>query len=226
MKNHQTRRAFEVALLTAGWFALGLQLYHGVAAGLAQGVPWPISVFNFFSYFTILTNLLLAAGLTLPLLFPDRRFSRFLGRPAARSASLTYIAIVGVVYELLLRELWHPTGLQWLADLMLHDAIPLGYFVYWVLYVPPARLRWHDALRWLAYPAAYLGYTLLRGTFLGHYPYPFLNVLHLGYEGVLLNSAFLAMAFFAMGSLVVALDARLKAARTVRSDPPGEGGAR
>lgn len=222
MKKNSTRDLFEVALLTAGWFALSTQLYHNVADGLARGVPWQASLLNFFSYFTILTNLFLAGSLTLPRLLPGAALSRFLERPGVRSASLTYIVIVGAVYELLLRHLWSPSGLQWLADLLLHDVIPLGYFVYWVRYVPPARLRWRDALVWLIFPVGYFVYTMLRGSVFGHYPYPFFNVPQLGYDGVLLNAVFFAAGFIGTGALVVALDARVKAAQPARVEAGGD----
>lgn len=216
MQNEKTRQVFELALLSLAWFALVLQLCLGVVAELERGVAWQWTVFNYFSYFTILTNLFLAAGLTVPRLRPQSRFGHFLLRPTVRSASLVYIAVVALVYAALLRHLWNPTGWRWLGDVLLHDVIPIGYFVHWVLFVPHARLRWRDALLWLAYPGGYLAYTLLRGEFVGLYPYPFLNVLRLGYQGVLVNSAFLALAFVAMGWLVVILDRHVKGMLAVR----------
>jgi hypothetical protein len=35
-------------------------------------------------------------------------------------------------------------------------------------------------LAWLAYPAAWLGYTLIRGASVDWYPYPFVDVSQLG----------------------------------------------
>jgi len=200
----------ELVLALSGWFALSLQLGLGVRAGLAHGVPWPDTVLNYFSYFTIMTNLLLALGLSVPLLAPASRWGRFFQQPETRSASLVYITIVALVYALLLQQLWHPTGLRFFADMLLHRAIPVGYLIYWLLFVPPARLRWWGALQWLVFPGLYLLYTLLRGALIHSYPYPFLNVLRLGYSGVLFNALLLACAFLAMSGLIIAYDRHLK----------------
>jgi len=197
-------------LALTGWFALGLQLYLGVRIGLEHGVPWSATVINYFSYFTILTNLLLAIGLSVPLLAPASRWGRVFQQPAMRSATLVYITIVALVYALLLRQLWNPTGLRLLGDTLLHRVIPAAYLVYWLLFVPPARLRWWVALQWLSFPTLYLAYTLLRGALINRYPYPFLNVLKLGYSGVLVNALMLALAFVAMSSLIIVYDRHLK----------------
>ncbi|MDN0082976.1 Pr6Pr family membrane protein [Crenobacter sp. SG2305] len=194
----------------SGWFALSLQLALGVRAGLAHGVPWPDTVLNYFSYFTIMTNLLLALGLSVPLLAPASRWGRFFQQPEIRSASLVYITIVAVVYALLLQQLWHPTGLRLFADMLLHRAIPAGYLFYWLWFVPSGRLRWWGALQWLMFPGVYLLYTLLRGALIDTYPYPFLNVLRLGYSGVLFNALLLACAFLVMSALIIAYDRHLK----------------
>jgi hypothetical protein len=65
-----------------------------------------------------------------------------------------YIAIVGIVYSLLLRHIWNPQGWQIVADVLLHDLIPLLYVAYWVIFVRKSSLLWKHAVWWLAYPAA------------------------------------------------------------------------
>jgi hypothetical protein len=110
-----------------------------------------------------------------------------------------------MVYSLLLRQLWNPQGLQWVVDVILHDVIPVGYALYWLLFGPRDPLRWKDALAWLAYPAAYLVYVLARGAVSGLYPYPFMNVKVLGYGIVLAHAGVLFLVFLGMGLLVVAV---------------------
>ena len=44
----------------------------------------------------------------------------------ATSGTTLYIAIVGVVSSLLLRNLWSPAGPQKIADIALHDLVPMG----------------------------------------------------------------------------------------------------
>jgi hypothetical protein len=47
---------------------------------------------------------------------------------------------------------------------------------------------------------------LIRGAFSGYYPYPFLDVTKLGYPQTLLNSAFIAVAFFIVALIFVGID--------------------
>ena len=57
--------------------------------------------------------------------------------------------------------------------------------------VPPIRYR--SALAWLLFPLAYLVYSLIRGSIVEWYPYPFLNPATRGYSGVLISSAVIAL---------------------------------
>jgi hypothetical protein len=110
----------------------------------------------------------------------------------------------------LLRQLWNPQGAQWVADVLLHDVIPVGYVVYWLLFAPRAGLRWKDAVAWLAYPAVYLVYVLARGAVSGLYPYPFVDVNVLGYGGVLAHAVVFLLVFLGMGLLVLAVGRRTR----------------
>ena len=98
-----------------GWFALTLQLYlmlvqspPGTAAVLA-------AVITFISFFTILTNLLVALVFTAVALPAETAWGRFFSSPSMQAGAAVYIAIVGMVYRLLLRQLWNPQGAQWVA---------------------------------------------------------------------------------------------------------------
>ena len=60
---------------------------------------------NYFSFFAILTNFLVALGNTLSLAVPHSSWGEVFSRPVAASGTTVYIAIVGVSYSLLLRHL-------------------------------------------------------------------------------------------------------------------------
>jgi len=135
------------------------------------------------------------------------------GFPHRRAAN---IALVGLTYSLLLRALWQPQGAQWLADTLLHDVVPLLYLLLWAWVVPRAALRGSSALRWALYPLAYLVYALLRGAWLGRYPYPFIDVAQLGYARVALNAAGMLIVFLLIAAGLIALN-RLKPATAVSS---------
>ena len=193
------------------WFGLALQFYlmvvsSQVQSSQLQAAARPRLVVNYFSFFTILTNLLVALGLTFSLVAPHSRLGRFVSRPVAASGTAVYIAIVGVTYSVLLRHLWNPQGAQKIADILLHDLVPVMYVAYWLVLVPRGALRWKDTLSWLLYPVAYFCYSLIRGVVTGWYPYPFIDASKLGYSRVLANAAMLVCAFFAVALLAVAID--------------------
>lgn len=192
-----------------GWFALALQLCLMLVQ--APGPERLGAVIIYFSFFTILTNVLTALVLTAVALQPKAGWGQWFCRPSVQAATAVYIAIVGMVYQLLLRQLWNPQGAQWVADVLLHSIIPVGYVLYWMLFAPRAGLNWKDAVIWLTYPALYLVYTLARGAMSGLYPYPFVDVNVLGYGGVLARAAGFLLVFLGMGLLVVAVGRWMRA---------------
>lgn len=118
---------------------------------------------------------------------------------------LTTLAALVAWFGVLLRHIWNPQGLQWLADVTLHCATPLLCLVHWWFAVSPARMAWRAPLAWAAWPLAYLVYALLRGAWLQIYPYPLIDVTALGYAQTLLNSVGLLVVFLLLGGALVAI---------------------
>ena len=203
-ESHRAGRIFAAIIAGCAWLALTIQLTFNVEHGLARGVPVLSSLITYFSFFTIITNLVVAIILTVSLTAPD--WSRFWSHASTKSALVVYIVIVGSVYALLLRHLWNPQGLQRFADILLHDVIPLSYPLYWLAFISKGVLRWIYPLLWLIYPVIYFIYSLLRGAFVGLYPYPFIDVATLGYERILINALMFLVAFLGLGLLLVAID--------------------
>lgn len=188
-----------------GWFGLAIQLYLMLVQSPGGPLAMLGTVVTYLSFFTILTNLLVALVFTAVALHGGAGRWQFFARPSVQACAAAYITIVGIVYRLLLRHLWNPHGAQWVADVLLHDLIPIGYVAYWLLFAPRTGLRWKDAAAWLVYPAVYLVYILTRGAVTGLYPYPFVDVNVLGYAGVLAHAAVFLLVFLAMGLLVLAV---------------------
>ncbi len=186
------------AIALLGWFALGLQLWLMMSNPAPPGPA--LSLLNFFSFFTILTNILIALSMTFAASPGAGGAAGFFKRASVRTALTLYIAVVGAVYFLILRHTWDPQGWQLVADRLLHYAIPVLALLDWIFVTPKQGLKPAHTLRWLAYPAAYGAYVLLRGAADGFYPYPFLDVSALGYGRALINLAGL-VALFAVGGL-------------------------
>ena len=176
------------------WFALVLQLYIMLERAPSIGFSAMNTVINFLSFFTILSNLLVAISCTAPLLIPSSASGAFFSKIQVQSAIAVYIFIVGLVYNLVLRNLWAPTGWQLVADNMLHVVVPAIYLLYWIIFTPKKILHWKNILPWLLFPAVYLVYSLIRGAVTGWYPYPFINAAELGYGRVAINSLLVLVA--------------------------------
>ncbi|MGI8568056.1 MAG: Pr6Pr family membrane protein [Methylocella sp.] len=200
---HRQRRCAAV-IAGLGWFGLSVPLYFDVHGALVKDLSIPVTLINYFSYFTTETNLLIA--LTLTIFCAGPQAEQFLTRPSVRSALVVYIIVVGGVYKVLLRNLWHPHGLQLLADIVLHDAIPFLYPLYWLVFLPKGSLRWSDPAWWLAYPVLYFLYSMLRGAAYGTYLYPFIDAAHLGVARAWVNGIVLLAVFFCLGVVLTAID--------------------
>lgn len=177
------------------WLALLLQ------AALNTG-----SLANLLSYFTILSNLLVALSLSAASGWPTTSLGRACARPTTQTAVALYILVVGVVYNAVLRGLLEPRGWARLADELLHVVVPAAYGLYWYWVVPRGSLVWRNLWRWLGFPAGYLAYSLLRGPLAHWYPYPFLNAPVLGYGRVGVNSGLVLLCFLGVGAALIALN--------------------
>jgi hypothetical protein len=201
-----------------GWLALGLQLRLAIGFSLARGFSVAHGFIVYFGFFTVLTNILVALVLTIACLRPASR--GFLARPGTRSAVLVYIAMVAIIYSAVLRPYWMPSGMQLIADRLLHDVLPPLYLIYWIAFVPKGDLRWIDPVYWLSFPVAYFFYVLLRGVLIGSYPYSFLDAAALGYLRLAVNGVFLLVAFLAAGYLCVGAARALRRRRLSASASP------
>jgi hypothetical protein len=165
----------------------------------AQQHDVAISAWILLRYFTIITNLLLAATMTW--VATGGRVS------AALLGGLTLaILLVGAVYMTLLHGLYHLRGAALVADVLLHKASPVLMALWWLLFAPRARLRWNVAVLWTAYPLAYFAYALARGAIDHKYPYPFIDVTRLGWLQTALNAGGIALAFILAGFALVWID--------------------
>jgi hypothetical protein len=180
-----------------GLFALGLQYYLLLQVTGEQGLSWGKGTLRFLSYFTIQANILVALMLIAFALRP--KIEEWTVHPFERSAIASYIVVVALIYVTTLRELWAPQGAQWLADVLLHYLMPLGYLAFWLFVMRKAGLRWYDPLLWLIYPVFYLGFILVHGRFTGFYPYPFIDVSKLGYGRMALNALGVLLVFLVAG---------------------------
>ena len=165
----------------------------------------PEMVVRFFSFFTILTNILVASYFTNQIITSKEKTENLLNKTGTLTAITVYITVVGLVYQIALRHLWKPTGLQMIVDELLHTIIPTLTIIYWFLYEQKAELKWKMIPKFLLYPLFYLGFILVRGKLSGFYPYPFINVTALGWPQTFINILVLFGVFLVLSSFFIGI---------------------
>ncbi|WP_158602825.1 Pr6Pr family membrane protein [Jiangella rhizosphaerae] len=165
-----------------------------------------LRVANFFSYFTVQSNLLVIAGCLLLAADPwrDGRFFRVL-----RLTGLVGISVTGVVYATLLAPIVDLDGIAMATNVGFHYISPVMAVAGWLAFGPWPRFDARTVALSLVWPVAWLVYTLIRGEVVDWYPYPFIDVIELGYGRTLLNAAGVTVLLLGVGWLFTAGDRRL-----------------
>ena len=163
-----------------------------LAAVVVQLARTTGTVVNFFSFFTIQSNVIGAAAMITAALAWRARDTVWLSQ--FRGAATLYMGITGVVYNVLLRGLEDTlqTPIPWI-NTVLHVAFPILIVADWLLDRTVHPLSFRQGLVFLLYPIAYLGYTLIRGPIADWYPYPFLDPREHGYGYVTIMCLFVAV---------------------------------
>lgn len=160
-----------------------------IATLVARGTFAPS---NFFSFFTVEANLLAVVILLMSAVaLAHGKQSKFIA--ILRGANTLYMIVVGVVFSLLLSGIDAEfTAVPW-DNTVLHYIMPVAVALDWFMDIPKLRIALKQALAWLVFPVAYVAYSLIRGHYVGWYPYPFLDPNDNGYAGVAITSAALLL---------------------------------
>lgn len=169
-----------------------------------------IDVFDFLSYSTVLSNLLAALVLVSLALRPS----------LVDSASFTWIRGVATLSMFAIGLFF----IAWVSanplDALKHAVGPTVILLDW-LKEPPRHLSLTSVLSWLIAPAAYLGYTLVRGAFTGWYPNAFLDPSSDGGYARVAGVSIVVLVGMAVVSLLLARFAFIKRRSGARVRPPG-----
>lgn len=203
--------------MTNRQLVISLRLFFGLLALAALGVQVAhlaaLDVFNpanFFSYFTNLSNIFAALVLII-----SAGYLAFRRKPSAvddliRCAAVIYMTVTGTVYVLLLSGEDLGLLLPW-VNVVLHYLMPLVILADWLYQPQRTKLRFKQTLWWLVFPLLYLTYSLIRGSIVSWYPYPFLDPDKVGgYGGVALYGVAILLGFFALSWIIRKLGRRLK----------------
>lgn len=170
----------------AGFASLALV---AVAAQLGYVIEQGNSIANFLSYFTIESNLF--ASLVLLVVAVTAWRGGDTERLAIwRGAATLFMVVTGVVYFLLLRNVDVQTSEPWI-NAVLHYLMPVVLLIDWLYDRPRQKIALGRAMWWLAFPVAYLVYSLGRGSLVNWYPYPFIDPRTNNYETISLTALIL-----------------------------------
>ncbi len=212
------RAAMAIVIIAAA----AVQLSASISTATKLGRDVPTTIANFFSFFTVLSNvaaaivLLWAAAVTLRNgRKPESHTRESAALGVALAAVTTFMIITGVVYNVLLRGVELPQGSEpvpW-SNEVLHLVAPLFMLLDLLLVRSRRRLTWSALWAVLAFPVAWATYTLVRGPLVTNpataqpywYPYPFLDPNGPGGWGsVAVYVAAITAVFVAVGAGVVA----------------------
>ncbi len=211
MQTGNNKKNIEIAGSVIGWLSVILQFILIIINRIA---PVPETIVRFFSYYTILTNILVAIAFTSLTGALGEKWKQFLLKAITFTAVTVYITVVCITYNFILRGLVELTGLQRLVDEMLHLIIPIFVLLYWFIFVSSSSLQWKDAFNWMWYPLIYCIYVLIRGAFSGFYPYPFISVSELGFTKVIINCIYVTVVFFIIALLLIGIS-KLRMKKTI-----------
>lgn len=197
------RRTLEIIGFCLGCFAVITQLVLMIQNRQADMVE---TIVRFFSFFTILTNSLVTLFFGIKCFKGSKLTSTFWHTNETLTAITTFIFIVGLVYQVVLRSIWEPTGMQLLVDELLHTIIPLFVLVYWWLNATATRINFKETAIWLLYPVIYTLLVITRGHFSGYYPYPFFNATELGIAKVIVNIGIILLLVLVVMSLLIGIN--------------------
>src|SRR5258708_3436615 len=198
---------------------MGLLVFAAIGVQFAKALDrTDFSPVNFFSFFTILSNIFAA---TIFLYGASRIASQKQPTPLfdlLRGASVVYMTVTAIVFALLLSHLQEDLQLTlpW-VDPVLHQLMPAAVFVDWLLNPPRAKLSLRRASLWVCYPLAYLAYSLVRGAIVDWYPYPFLDPGTNGHAAIFLHSVAIMLGMIALIWVTVMIGNLLRARRPQRA---------
>lgn len=162
---------------------------------------------NFFSFFTVESNIFAALMLIVGALMVGRSKQPII-LDLLRGAATLYMLMTGIIFSILLSGLdAELTVVPW-NNTVLHYIMPIVLAIDWIADRPKNNIRFSKGIVWIIFPIAYVAYTLLRGAFVGWYPYPFLNPATGGYGRIFLISILITIGVLGLIWVMLYLNPR------------------
>lgn len=176
---------------------LGMGNPEGIAGAIGR-------LLDFFSYFTIWSNITVAVIFTMLFRNPDRR------SPVFRTlflSSMVMITVTGIIYGVVLAGAAKLQGLEYITNAIEHYIVPILVFVVFIVWGPRRLLRFATVFSALILPISWaVLVVLIRGPIIGAYPYGFVDIADHGLGSVLLNIFGVAIVGVLLGLAFLLID--------------------
>lgn len=187
-------KAYDIVLVIIAWTGIIMQMCNSTNLG------------HTLSYFTILSNLLIALSLTFSILIPKTGIGKFSSNISVQGTLSSYIIIVCLIYNIVIRKEWAEPYPQFIYNNIVHVLTPFFFVLRWFIYIPKGTLTWKDGVKWLSFPLAYMIYALILGKISGWYPYFFVDLNNIAVGIVVRNIIIVQVLFFIIGLLLIGID--------------------
>ncbi|WP_374928323.1 Pr6Pr family membrane protein [Kytococcus sedentarius] len=197
-----------VTLTTLGWYPTSPEDGSSLGGHPAGWAGAPARLADALSYFTIWSNLVVAlVAWLLARGTPGSTALRVLLLDA-----LLMITITAVVYAVMLAPTAQVRGWENVTNPWIHIVTPAATVLLWLVAGPRGWLSWRLVPLGLVVPLVWVAFTLVRGALLDAYPYPFMDVVQLGYPQVAVNVGGILLFGLVVAGVLCGLD-RLLAGR-------------
>ncbi|MFN2143860.1 MAG: Pr6Pr family membrane protein [Anaerolineales bacterium] len=207
---------YRVFFMLIAWYAL-FGHFVQIVVHRAPEATFLGALINYFSYFTIQSNWLVALWWVFAIFASRNANLQWFLSPKVKGALTVYITVTFSVYAVLLSSLYQPTGFDWLIVTITHYVTPLAFILDWILFEERGVYQWRYLSAWILYPVAYFAYAMIYGaitrggTDLGW------GGTVLGWGGMFLQVALLLVFFIALGSVYIKLNRLMKKPEQVQS---------
>jgi hypothetical protein len=196
--------------LIVGRLLFSVLTFAAVGAQLVVHIQNGFNVVNFFSYFTNLSNILVAVVMLVGAIHRARYLEPKPWEDLVRGASVVGIAVVGIVFSVLLRQAEMGSLMPWVY-VVTHYIMPMAGVADWLYQPPKSKLSLRQIPYWLIFPLLYLFYTVTRGAMIAWYPYPFMNPANVGgHGGVWVYCAAIIGLFAVVSAIIIVIGNKLR----------------
>ncbi len=198
--------SFVGVCMSAGLSAASTPEEIAKAGGIADPATFDLAIVRFlntFTYFTILSNIIVIVTCTMLVFGLHRTSTAF---RTFRVFGIVAITITGLVYNIVLAPLSHPEGLALIENTMVHIITPVLAVAGWLIFGPrnPFRIKY---VGWaMVIGLVWIAFTLVRGAMIHWYPYPFVDVDEIGYLMVVINCTAILIFAALLALAVLGLD--------------------